>query len=176
MARVTVNFRDARREDVPVIVAMLADDVLGAGREPANGSAQLDEAYWTAFERIDSDPGNRLIVAEADGKVVGTLQLTMVPGLSRQGMLRAQIEAVRVAGWTRGQGIGRQMISWAIGEARAAGCGLVQLTSDKRRTDAIRFYESLGFEATHEGLKLSLLGRRADRYAAWHRVHSAKGA
>jgi GNAT superfamily N-acetyltransferase len=163
MARVRVIFRDARREDVPVIVAMLADDFLGAGREASragdagDGAAEeLDEAYWTAFDQIEADPRNRLIVAESDGRVAGTLQLTLLPGLSRHGMLRAQIEAVRIAAWTRGQGVGRQMITWAVAEARGNGCGIVQLTSDKRRADAIRFYESLGFEPTHEGLKLHL--------------------
>jgi GNAT superfamily N-acetyltransferase len=160
MGRVTVIFRDARREDVPVIVAMLADDFLGADREAAHeadgGEACVDDAYFAAFDQIESDPRNRLIVAESGDRVVGTLQLTLLPGLSKHGMLRAQIEAVRIAAWTRGQGLGRQMIAWALAEARRAGCGLVQLTSDKRRTDAIRFYQSLGFEPSHEGLKLSL--------------------
>lgn len=146
-----VIFRDARREDVPAIVALLADDHLGAGRETG-----LDDAYWQAFEQIAADPRNRLVVAEADGQVVGTLQLTLLPGLSRHGMLRAQIEAVRVAAQQRGQGLGHAMIEWAIGQARERGCGLVQLTSDKRRLDAVRFYESLGFTASHEGLKLPL--------------------
>ena len=143
-----------------MIVAMLADDFLGADREPAHqadgGGADVDDAYFTAFDQIESDPRNRLIVAESGGRIAGTLQLTLLPGLSRHGMLRAQIEAVRVAAWTRGQGLGRQMIAWALDEARRAGCGLVQLTSDKRRADAIRFYRSLGFEPSHEGLKLSL--------------------
>jgi GNAT superfamily N-acetyltransferase len=147
-----VIFRDARREDVPAIVALLADDVLGAERE----AAATDAAYLTAFEQVDSDPRTRLIVAEEGGQVAGTLQLSMLPGLSRQGMLRAQIEGVRVAAQHRGQGIGRAMIEWAIGQAREHGCGLVQLTSDKRRHDAVRFYESLGFTASHEGLKLPL--------------------
>jgi GNAT superfamily N-acetyltransferase len=146
-----VIIRDARREDVPAIVAMLADDVLGAGRE-----GDLDDAYWAAFERVAADPGNRIIVAEAGGRVAATLQLTLIPGLSRHGTLRAQIEAVRVAASERGHGVGQALIRWSVSEARAAGCGLVQLTSDKRRPDAIRFYESLGFTATHEGLKLSL--------------------
>lgn len=143
--------RDARRADVADIVAMLADDVLGAARE-----GDLDDAYWAAFERVAADPGNRIIVAEVDGRVAATLQLTLIPGLSRHGMLRAQIEAVRVAASERGHGVGQALIRRAVNEARAAGCGLVQLTSDKRRPDAIRFYESLGFTATHEGLKLSL--------------------
>jgi GNAT superfamily N-acetyltransferase len=151
-----VTFRDARREDVPAIVALLADDVLGAEREAAADEAAADEAYQTAFEQVRADPRSRLIVAEADGQVAGTLQLTLLPGLSRHGMLRAQIEAVRVAASHRGQGLGRAMIEWTIGQAREHGCGLVQLTSDKRRHDAIRFYESLGFTASHEGLKLPL--------------------
>ena len=150
-------FRDARREDVPAIVALLADDALGAAREtPAGGEGDLDEAYWSAFDLVQADPRNRVIVAKAGGQVVGTLQLTLIPGLSRHGMLRAQIEAVRVAASQRRAGVGHAMIKWAIGQARAAGCGLVQLTSDKQRPGAIRFYESLGFTATHEGLKLPL--------------------
>lgn len=150
-------FRDARREDVPGIVALLADDMLGAAREaPAAREGQVDDAYWTAFERVQADPANRIIVAEVDGRVAGTLQLTLIPGLSRHGMLRAQIEAVRVAASERGHGTGQAMIRWAIAEARLAGCGLVQLTSDKRRPGAIGFYESLGFTATHQGMKLAL--------------------
>jgi GNAT superfamily N-acetyltransferase len=148
-----VIFREARRADVPAIVALLADDVLGAERE----SGIVDEAYLVAFDQIAADPGSRLIVAEADGQVAGTLQLNLLPGLSRHGMLRAQIEGVRVAAAQRGHGLGKAMIEWAIGQAREHGCGLVQLTSDKRRPDAIRFYESLGFAASHEGFKLSLL-------------------
>jgi CheY-like chemotaxis protein/GNAT superfamily N-acetyltransferase len=154
-----VIFRDARREDVPAIVALLADDVLGSGRE-----TDVDAAYLAAFDDIAADARNRLIVAEIDGQVAGTLQLTLLPGLSRHGMLRAQIEAVRVGAGQRGQGLGRAMIEWAIGEARGRGCGLVQLTSDKQRADAIRFYESMGFTASHEGLKLPLL--TSDRYIA----------
>jgi GNAT superfamily N-acetyltransferase len=146
-----VTFRDARREEVPRIVALLADDVLGAGRE-----AEVDDAYWAAFDDIAADPRSRLIVAEADGQLAGTLQLTFLPGLSRHGALRAQIEGVRVAASWRGRGLGRTMIEWAVDAARRNGCGLVQLTSDKRRADAIRFYQSLGFEPSHEGLKLPL--------------------
>jgi GNAT superfamily N-acetyltransferase len=146
-----ILLREARREDVREIVQLLADDVLGAGRE-----GPVDDAYLTAFEQIEADPRNRLLVAERDGRVVGTLQLTMLPGLSRHGMLRGQIEAVRVAADQRGQRLGRRLIEWAIEVARGQGCGLVQLTSDKQRPDAIRFYESLGFTASHEGLKLPL--------------------
>jgi GNAT superfamily N-acetyltransferase len=145
-------FRDARRDEVPVIVALLADDILGADRE----AGTADDAYWKAFDGIAADPRNRLIVADAEGQVAGTLQLTLIPGLSRHGMTRAQIEGVRIAAPWRGQGLGRAMIGWAIEEARRSGCGLVQLTSDKRRANAIGFYEAIGFTPTHEGLKLSL--------------------
>ena len=152
-----VIFRDARRDEVPRIVALLVDDLISASRE-----APLGDAYWAAFDDIAADPRNRLIVAEAGGEVAGVLQLTLIPGLTRNGMLRGQIEGVHVAATHRGQGLGRAMIAWAMDEARRAGCGLVQLTSDKRRADAIRFYRSLGFEATHEGLKASLAGRERD--------------
>jgi GNAT superfamily N-acetyltransferase len=117
-----VIFRDARREDVPAIVVLLADDVLGAERE----EAAADEAYQAAFEQVQADPRSRLIVAEADGQVAGTLQLSLLPGLSRHGMLRAQIEGVRVAAPHRGRGLGRAMIEWTISQAREHGCGLVQ--------------------------------------------------
>jgi GNAT superfamily N-acetyltransferase len=144
-------FRDARRDELARIVALLADDELGAGRETG-----VDDAYQSACDDIAADPRSRLIVADVDGQVAGTFQLTVLPGLSRHGMRRAQIEGVRVAAPWRGQGLGRAMLGWAIEAARQDGCGLVQLTSDKRRADAIRFYESLGFEASHEGLKLPL--------------------
>jgi len=144
--------RTARREDVPEIVALLADDAIGAGRE-----GPADDAYYAAFELIAADPRHQLLlVAEAGGHVVGTLQLTVIPGLSRHGMLRGQIEGVRVAAGQRGRGLGGRMITWAIETAREQGCGLDQLTSDKRRPDAVRFYQSLGFTASHEGLKLAL--------------------
>jgi GNAT superfamily N-acetyltransferase len=149
--RQPILLREARREDVPEIVALLADDVLGAGRE-----GPADAAYFAAFDQIEADPRSHLLVAEVDGRVVGTLQLTTLPGLSRHGLLRGQIEAVRVAAGQRGQRLGRLMIEWAIEAARTQGCGLVQLTSDKQRPDAIRFYESLGFTASHEGLKRPL--------------------
>jgi GNAT superfamily N-acetyltransferase len=148
-----VIFRDARREDVPAILALLADDVLGAERETA-----ADGAYQAAFEQVQADPRSRLIVAEADGQVAGTLQLTLLPGLSRHGMLRGQIEAVRVAASHRGQGLGRAMIEWAIGQAREHGCGLVQLTSDKRRRDRQRLPYSAATDTA--------LGRRLIRRSA----------
>lgn len=144
--------RDARRDEVPVIVAMLADDILGGARE------QVDDLppYYDAFEAIARDPNNRLLVAEVDGKIAGCLQLTFIPGLSRGAAWRAQIESVRIAADARGGGFGRRMIEAAIALARAQGCKLVQLTTDKKRGDALRFYEGLGFAATHEGMKLSL--------------------
>ncbi|MET9249752.1 GNAT family N-acetyltransferase [Nonomuraea sp. NPDC051941] len=147
-----VLFREARKEDVPAIVAMLADDHLGATREGDPG----DERYLAAFERIDANPYDELIVAEQDGEVVGTMQLTYLAGLSRLGAERCQIEAVRVAAAARGQGLGGRMIKWAVDRARERGCAVVQLTSDKSRTDAHRFYDNLGFTASHEGYKLSL--------------------
>ncbi len=145
-------FRQARRQDVPAIFAMLADDPLGAEREGDPG----DERYLAAFDRIDADPHDELIVAERDGKVIGTMQLSYLVGLSRLGAERCQIEAVRVAASARGQGLGRTMIQWAVDRARARGCAMVQLTSDKTRTDAHRFYDLLGFTASHEGYKLKL--------------------
>ncbi|MFI7641257.1 GNAT family N-acetyltransferase [Nonomuraea sp. NPDC049400] len=147
-----VLFRPARKEDVPAIVAMLADDHLGATRE----GDPHDERYLAAFERVDADPYDELIVAEQDGEVVGTMQLTYLAGLSRLGAERCQIEAVRVAAAARGQGLGRRMIQWAVDRARERGCAMVQLTSDKSRTDAHRFYDNLGFTASHVGYKLSL--------------------
>jgi ribosomal protein S18 acetylase RimI-like enzyme len=150
-------FRRAGRQDVPAIVRLLADDQLGRTREvTAAGPEDLPASYWQAFEAIDADPRNLLVVAELQGQVVGTLQLTFIPSLTLVGGERAQIEAVRVDGHYRGQGLGGAMLRWAIEQARARGCRLVQLTTDKRRPDALRLYRSLGFQATHEGLKLRL--------------------
>jgi GNAT superfamily N-acetyltransferase len=148
-------FRRARRQDVPAIVGLLASDPLGATRE-TSGSGELPEAYWQAFEAVDSDSRQLLVVAELDGRVVGTLQLTFIPSLTYRGGERAQIEAVRVDAGSRDRGLGRAMVGWAIEQARARGCRLVQLTTDQRRADALRFYESLGFRATHAGMKLLL--------------------
>ena len=147
-------FRAATTDDLPAIIALLMDDELGKLREDLG--TPLNPRYLQAFEAIARDPNQLLAVAEQDGLVVGCLQLTFIPGLSHLGMWRGQIEAVRVASSLRGSGVGRAMLSWAVEQCRARGCGLVQLTTDKRRTDAHRFYESLGFEASHEGMKLSL--------------------
>jgi ribosomal protein S18 acetylase RimI-like enzyme len=149
-----VTLRTATAQDVPAIVGLIADDQLGATRD---GYTQDNaDAYQAAFLAIDNDPAHLLVVAESAGQVVGTMQLSFLPGLARRGALRAQIEAVRVAASTRGSGLGAAMMRWAIEEARRRGCALVQLTSDKSRGDAHRFYERLGFVASHEGLKLKL--------------------
>ncbi|MCX5170173.1 GNAT family N-acetyltransferase [Streptomyces antibioticus] len=147
-----LEIRPATTEDVPAIVALLADDPLGARRESPDDLTP----YLTALERIGADPNQRLVVAEREGRVVGTLQLTIVPGLSRRGATRSIIEGVRVHADERGSGLGTRFIEWAIEESRRENCQLVQLTSDSTRTDAHRFYERLGFEATHLGFKLSL--------------------
>lgn len=149
-----LSFRDARRDDLRAIVALLVDDALGRSRDTLGEG--LDPGYLRAFEAIEADPNQRLVVAERGGVVVGTFQSSYLPGLSRRGMWRAQIESVRVARECRGLGIGEAMMRWAIAQARARGCGLVQLTTDKSRNDAHRFYARLGFVASHEGMKLAL--------------------
>lgn len=145
------TFRAAGIEDVPLIVAMIADDAIGATRQGTYGVE-----HRAAFEAIEADPNNELIVAELDGEVVGTMQLTYIPGISRGGALRLQVEAVRITSALRGRGLGRDMMEWAVERGRARGCALVQLTTDKARKDAHRFYDSLGFVASHEGYKLAL--------------------
>jgi ADP-ribose pyrophosphatase YjhB (NUDIX family)/GNAT superfamily N-acetyltransferase len=147
-----VSLRRARREDVPAIVALLADDPLGGSREHRGDLT----TYLAAFERIDADPAHLLVVVHDGDVVVGTLQLTVLPSLSRGGALRAQVEAVRVGPAHRGRGLGQALLLWAVEEARARGCSVVQLTTDKQRTAAHRFYERLGFVASHEGMKLQL--------------------
>ena len=146
--------RRAVRADLPTIVALLADDPLGSSREVAG--AEPDARYRDAFAAMTRDPNQLLAVADRDGRVIGCLQLSFIPGLSRHGMWRGQIESVRIAAAHRSAGLGRQLFDWAIAECRRRGCGLVQLTTDKARPDALRFYEQLGFTATHEGLKLAL--------------------
>ncbi len=138
--------------DVPAIVAMLAEDPLGAARE----SLEDLTPYQRAFEAVDSDPGQLLVVAERDGVVVGTLQLSFLPGLSRRGATRAQIEGVRVAASERGAGLGGQLINWAVEKSQRGGCQVVQLTSDASRADAHRFYQGLGFAPSHVGFKQEL--------------------
>ena len=149
-----MHIRPAARHDVAAIVALLADDVLGAQRE-AN-TDPLPDAYFDAFERIDADPNQELVVLEHDGEVAGTLQLTFIPYLTHRGGTRAQIEAVRIAGDHRGEGLGEYLFRWAIRRAAERRAHLVQLTTDKQRSDALRFYERLGFVASHEGMKLHL--------------------
>ena len=150
-----VVLRRAALTDVPAIVALLADDELGATRDGIRDPSDL-ATYEQAFGVIDRDPAQLLVVAEADGRVVATLQLSFLPGLSRRGALRAQIESVRVAAELRGHGLGQAMMAWAIDEGRRRGCRLVQLSTNKSRSDAHRFYERLGFVASHEGMKLPL--------------------
>lgn len=147
-------FRKARREDLPAIVALIADDGLGRRRE--NLSDQLPSTYVAAFEALERDDNQLPAVVDRDGDVMGYMQITFIPGLSRQGMWRGQLESVRIASSLRGRGIGKAFFEWAIDQCRVRGCGLVQLTTDKRRADAHRFYEDLGFIASHEGMKLSL--------------------
>ncbi|MFD0056679.1 GNAT family N-acetyltransferase [Streptomyces sp. NPDC127168] len=147
-----LEIRRTTAADLPAVVAMLADDPLGAQRESPD---DLDP-YLAALERLDADPNQHVVVAVRDSRVVGTLQLTIVPGLSRRGATRSIIEGVRIHADERGSGLGTQLIEWAIDESRRQGCRLVQLTSDKTRTDAHRFYERLGFSASHTGFKLQL--------------------
>ncbi|GAA2315520.1 GNAT family N-acetyltransferase [Streptomyces kunmingensis] len=139
-------------EDVPAIVAMLADDPLGARRESPGDLTP----YLAALARLSADPNQHLVVAVREDRVVGTLQLTVVPGLSRMGATRSIIEGVRIHSDERGSGLGTQLIEWAVAESRRQDCQLVQLTSDATRTDAHRFYERLGFSASHVGFKLQL--------------------
>ena len=150
-----VVLRTASALDVPAIVGLLAADQLGATRDGADEGEAL-RPYLKAFEAIDADPAHLLVVAVSGHVVVGTLQLSFLPGLARRGALRAQIEAVRVHPDGRASGLGTAMVTWAVEEARQRHCALVQLTTDKSRTDAHRFYAQLGFIASHEGLKLAL--------------------
>jgi ribosomal protein S18 acetylase RimI-like enzyme len=147
-----MNFRKATREDVKAIVSMLADDELGRQRE--NFTNPLPNSYYTAFDNIDNDPNQELIVVEDQVEIIGTLQLSFIQYITYQGGIRAQIEAVRIKRDRRGQGLGEQMFRWAINRAQERGAHLLQLTTDKQRPEAVKFYEKLGFTATHEGMKL----------------------
>ncbi|MGW0546885.1 N-acetyltransferase family protein [Streptomyces altiplanensis] len=147
-----LEIRPAVPGDLPSIVAMLADDPLGARRESPDDLAP----YTAALARLADDPNQHVVVAVREGRVVGTLQLTVIPGLSRRGSTRSVVEGVRIHADERGSGLGTQLIEWAIDESRRQNCQLVQLTSDATRTDAHRFYERLGFEASHVGFKMSI--------------------
>ena len=149
-----IKLREAAADDLPLIVALLADDFLGRQRERFQDP--LPEGYLKAFNEIESDPNNELIVAEVDGEVIGTFQLTFTPSISFQGGKRCTVESVRVDTKYRGCGIGREMMLCAIERAKERGCISMQLTTNSERTDAHRFYENLGFEASHIGMKLKL--------------------
>jgi len=149
-----LRIRIATVDDLQAIVRMLADDFLGGTREKVEESTSKN--YIRAFHEIDNDPNNELMVAELDGKIVGTFQLTYTPSLSFQGGKRCTIESVRVGSNLRGQGFGRKMMLWAINRAKEKGCVSMQLTTNSERKNAHRFYEKLGFEATHLGMKLKL--------------------
>jgi len=149
-----IHIRRAEEGDLPAIVAMLADDPLGRSREDA--SQPLGHAYRDAFAVVDADPNQFLAVMTDGGRVIGTLQISYLAGLSLQGAWRGQIEAVRVAADRRGERLGQRLLEWAIGQCRERGCRVVQLTTNKSRADAHRFYERLGFKASHIGYKLNL--------------------
>jgi GNAT superfamily N-acetyltransferase len=152
MAASSISIRPARRDDVGAIVGMLADDPLGRARERIGDP--LPTCYFDAFDRVDRDPNLLLVVAEEEGAVVGCLQLCILPGLSSQGALRALIEDVRVAAHRRSRGIGERLVQWAVGEARARNCKLVELLTHQTRIDAQRFYERLGFQRSHVGMTI----------------------
>ncbi len=147
-----LTLRRARLEDVPAMIALLADDEIGATREAPDDR----EPYDASFSAIDADANQLLVVGERDGRIIATMQLTFIPGLSRRGGWRAQLEGVRVASAARGDGIGEYLVRWAVDRARERGCAMLQLTSDNRRAEAHRFYERLGFIASHTGFKRPL--------------------
>lgn len=149
-----LTFRRATAADVPAIIAMLADDVLGSSREPA--SPESLPRYLDAFRAVDADANQFLLIVEDGARIVGTLQLTFIAGLSRGGQKRGLIEAVRVASDRRGEKIGEAIIAWALEKCRSESCGIVQLTTDKSRTNAHRFYDRLGFKPSHIGYKMEL--------------------
>jgi len=147
-----MKFRPATEKDIVSIVSMLADDELGAKRE--NFVDPIPAAYTNAFEQINTDSNQELIVVEEENEIVGTLQLSFIQYLTYQGGVRSQIEAVRIRKDKRGGGLGEKMFLWAIDRAKERGAHLLQLTTDKQRPDALRFYEKLGFKGTHEGMKM----------------------
>jgi len=146
-----LSYRAARREDLPLIIALIVEDnVVATDDDPADA---LSDGYTAALAAIDADPNQEMIVVERDGAAVGCFQLSYLPGLMRRGMWRGQIEVVHVSDAARNRGIGTEMMRWALQRCRERGCGMVQLTSNKRRLDAHRFYERLGFRKSHEGFK-----------------------
>lgn len=149
-----IEIREATEKDLDSIVAMLADDPLGSKRE--RYEQPLPKSYREAFQAISSDPNNELIVACYEDEVIGVQQITFTPYITYQGGWRATIEGVRTSSSVRSKGIGSELINWAIQRAKERGCHLIQLTTDKTREDALRFYERLGFTATHEGMKMKL--------------------
>jgi GNAT superfamily N-acetyltransferase len=149
-----IEFLDATQDDLPEIISLLVDDELGKQREIKGNS--LNPAYLAAFQEISSDKNNELIVGKKDRKVIAVLQVTYIPNLTLQGSKRALIEGVRVSSQLRGQGVGRKLFEFVFDRARKRGCKLMQLTTNKSRPDAYRFYENLGFNATHEGFKITL--------------------
>ena len=157
MTGAALNCRRARAEDLPAIIRMLADDPLGVKRE--RYEEPVPETYARAFRAIEADPNNELLVAAQDERVIGVLQLTFIPSLTYEGGWRALVEGVRVERRGRSQGVGKALFAWAIARAREHGCVMIQLTTDKSRPEAKRFYEGLGFAASHEGMKLHLTPR-----------------
>jgi GNAT superfamily N-acetyltransferase len=149
-----LQFREALETDIPYLVQMLSDDGLGAIRE--DNSSPINQNYLKAFHNIEQDPSNELVVVENRGEVVGMLQLTFIPYLTHIGSWRCLIEGVRIHSKHRGKGLGSEFFEWAIERAKIKKCNIIQLTSDKQRLDALRFYENLGFEATHEGFKMKI--------------------
>jgi GNAT superfamily N-acetyltransferase len=153
----TPTYRAATLDDLPTILRLNHEgDWRGADAPPFDPESVSDPRYIQAFEEISRDPNHRLVVAEADGEIVGTIQISFIPGLTRFGMKRGLLEGLHIRTDRRGTGLGSQMVQWAIEQCRAAGCGVVQLTSNKARTDAHRFYRKLGFDQSHEGFKLYL--------------------
>lgn len=149
-----IEFREAREDEVLTLVKLIADDMLGSNRE--DDSEPLNERYVSAFKKIDSDPNAELIVAVQSGRIVGMMQLNYIQYLGLMGSSRCIIGGVRVHSKHRGQGLGTEFIKWGIERATTMGCTYIQVTSDKQRDKAIRFYEKLGFKATHEGLRLKI--------------------
>lgn len=153
--QINMIIRQAKIEDVPLIVEMLANDELGKLRE--DYQEPLPEKYYSAFENIDNDPNQELVVIlNEHDQVIGTLQLSFIQYLTYQGGIRAQIEAVRVHEDYRGEGIGKELFLWAIERSKEKGAHVVQLTTDKKRPDALKFYKALGFQDSHEGMKLHI--------------------